>query len=67
MKNDNIQHIRQARQHSTHNTMLTDILVIPQVVRNNHQKLFSQTPQSHPKRRRNYLKKIQNDTFLMNA
>lgn len=61
MKNDNNHQIRQARENTSHKVMPTDILVIPEVVKSNREKL---TQQSRRRRRTNYVKKIMNDEFL---
>ncbi len=65
MKNNNQIDIKTARDHrSDKAAVTTDILVIPEVVENNVQRL-AQHPR--PKRRRNYIKKIQNDSFLFSV
>ena len=64
MKNDNNHQIRQGRETVNHKAMPTDMLVIPRVVRNNQERLAGQPRR---KRRRNYIKKIMNDSFVMNA
>ena len=64
MKNNNDQEkIRKARQ-TTMRRASTDILVDATVVQNNTQQL---TQRPIRKRRRNYIKKIQNDPFIFNV
>lgn len=62
MKNNNNNDIDQSRTNKLHQGANTDILVIPEVVRENQQRLANQPKR---KRRRNYAKKIMNDAFLM--
>jgi hypothetical protein len=47
-----------------HKAAATDILVIPEVVQNNQQRL---TAKPRRKRRTNYAKKIMNDPFIFNV
>lgn len=58
MKDNDHKEIREARANKLHKTMPTDILVIPEVVQQNQQKIMPR------RRRRNYEKKIMNDTFI---
>lgn len=64
MKNNDHNEIREARSNKLHKAMPTDILVIPEIVQQNQQKLAQR-----PRRRRriDYAKKIMNDNFIMNA
>jgi hypothetical protein len=64
MKNDLNHQIQQAREVKNHKVMPTDILVIPEIVRQNQEKL-AQKPRR--KRRIDYAKKIMNDSFIMNV
>lgn len=61
MKNNNQDAPKTARSMRNHKAATTDILVIPEVVQNNHQRL-AQKPRR--KRRTNYAKKIMNDPFI---
>ncbi len=53
-----------ARASQTHKAAATDILVIPEVVQNNQQRLANKPRR---KRRTNYAKKIMNDPFIFNV
>lgn len=61
MKNNDHQHIQEARAHKMHRSMPTDILVIPQIAARNAEK---RAAQPRRKRRVNYTKKIMNDGFI---
>lgn len=63
MKNNNDNDIKQARMHKLSRALTTDILIMPEVVRNNERRLASQPKR---RRRRDYAKKIMNDPFIMN-
>jgi len=65
MKNDNSHQIQQARRHISHKAVHTDILVVPEVVEHNMRRIAESPPRR--RRRINYVKKIMNDDFLMNA
>ena len=65
MKNNNDISIREGRATRLHRTMHTDILVIPKVVAANMERVANRPPRR--KRRTNYVKKIQNDDFIMNG
>lgn len=65
MKNNNQNEIKNARDHRSDKAVVsTDILVIPQVVEGNLQRL-NEKPRR--KRRTNYVKKIMNDPFIFNV
>ncbi len=65
MKNNNQNEIRQGRANRSHKAAAnTDVLVIPEVVENNMQRLAERP---RPKRRRNYVKKIMNDPFIFSV
>lgn len=64
MKNNNQDTPKAARSTRLHKAVATDILVIPEVVQNNQQRL-AQKPRR--KRRTNYAKKIMNDPFIFNV
>ena len=64
MKNNNHNHIRNSRNNRLHKTVATDILVNPEIVRKNQDRLGTQPRR---KRRIDYAKKIMNDSFIMNA
>lgn len=63
MKNNDQQEIREARAHKMHRSLPTDILVIPEIVDRNTERLA----QRKRKRRINYVKKIANDPFIFNV
>lgn len=62
MKDSNNSHINHAGVSTNHKFAKIDILRLSEVVALNRQKL---TVQPRRKRRTNYIKKIQNDSFLM--
>lgn len=64
MKNNNQDAPKMARSPRLHKAATTDILVIPEVVQDNQQRL-AQKPRR--KRRTNYAKKIMNDPFIFNV
>ncbi len=65
MKNNNQNHqIKEARSGRSRKAATTDILVVPEIVQNNHARL-AQKPRR--KRRVNYAKKTMNDAFLFNV
>lgn len=64
MKNNHQDTSKTARSARMHKAAATDILVIPEVVQNNQQRL---TAKPRRKRRTNYAKKIMNDPFIFNV
>lgn len=64
MKNNNQDTPKAARSMRMHKAVATDILVIPEIVQNNQQRLAAKPRR---KRRVNYAKKIMNDPFIFNV